>query len=144
MKKMMLITIALLALASPAFAQSACPVPGSVVNGAVTPNTVVTFGINSTLLAAQGVPPANICNGVTDADALALIDTYAESCPATVNNATAPATVTPCTTQQIVAWIGQSIVSGVLINVTKHVADKAAAREVAASAPPTVTTLTPQ
>ena len=136
MRTVILAALVLAVLCGSARAQTACPAP-SPPN-----NTVLSIGINSTTLAAQGIPAAVSCIGITDANAAALIATYAQSCPPTV--AGTPAVSTPCTPQQVVAYIAQSIVTGVLGNVASYVRAQAAAAAAAASATPTVTPLAPQ
>ena len=140
MRTVILAALALAALCGSARAQTACPAP-SPPN-----NTVLSIGINSTTLAAQGIPAAVSCIGITDANAAALIATYAQSCPPTVTpaNPPTPAVSTPCTPQQVGAYIAQSIVTGVLGNVASYVRAQAAAAAAAAAAAPTVTPLSPQ
>ena len=55
-----------------------------------------------------------------------------------------PAVSTPCTPQQVVAYIAQSIITGVLGNVASYVQRQALVAAAAAAATPTVTTLAPQ
>ena len=134
MRTLAALLVAFVALTGAAHAQTACPAPSG------SNDTVISIGINSSSLSAQGVAPAASCIGLTAANAAALLAAFAQYCPPTVNSATTPPTVTPCTPSQVTAFIAQSVVSWVQSRGAQYQQTQAAA----AVSAPTVTPLLPQ